>query len=200
MATYSKTAGSSLFTLQSIASAAVATDGTFDVSAMIAAMVYIRFGRRAATALTVGTIMRLEASSEASGDRYWHSYATLTSDIAAAADEAVNGTCSAGQNVVGMASTTGFTVGSVVFMDNSTIGNSEWGRIKVVTTNTSVTLEDNLTNAQTGATVYGQGQIFRPIPVDCRFLSRIRLVADNTGTGQAVAVVARVSSADSFGT
>ena len=97
-----------------------------------------------------------------------------------------------------MTDTTGFAVGDVVYIDNGTIGNSEWGRVKAVSANTSITIEDNLVNAQTGATVYDQAQIFRAVDINLRAIGRIRVVVDNTGTGQAIAVEAHMVTADSF--
>lgn len=159
---------------------------------------FIHFGRRATTALTAGAQFRIEASSKSSGDGHWYPLFIYTTDIAAAESEAVSGTVNAGTNVITVASTTNLTAGDIIYIDNGTIANSEWGRIKSISTNTSVTIEDNLVNAQTGATLYDQAQIFRVVDINCRAIGRLRLVVDNTGTGQAVAVEAHVVTADSF--
>lgn len=198
MATFSKTQGTSVLALQSVASGAVLISSAQDVSTKIAVTLFIHFGRRAATALTVGAQIRIEASSKASGDGHWYPLFIYTTDIAAASDQAVNGTCNSGQAVIPMTDTTGFVAGDIIYIDNGTIGNSEWGRIKSIVGNTSVTIEDNLVNAQTGATVYDQAQIFRAVDINCRAIGRLRVVVDNTGTGQAIAVEADMVSADSF--
>jgi hypothetical protein len=199
MSTYTKTAGTSVLALQTVASGSVVASSAIDVSAIIAATMFIHFGRESATALTVGAIFRIEGSSKSTLDGHWYPLFTYVTDVAAVGDEAVNGTCNAGQNVVAMASTTGFAVGGIMFIQNTAIGNSEWGRIKAVSANVSVTLEDNLLNAQTGSTCYAGAQIFRAVDLNCRALTRIRLVADNTGTGQSIAVEADIVTADSFG-
>ena len=96
MATYSKTQGTSVLSLQSVASGAVLISSAIDVSTVMAASIFIHFGRRAATALTVGCIIRIEASSKSSGDGHWYPLFIYTTDIAAASDEAVSGTVSSG--------------------------------------------------------------------------------------------------------
>ena len=198
MSTYTKTQGTSVLSLQTVASGAVLLSSAIDVSTVIAATMFIHFGREIATALTVGAQFRIEASSKSSGDGHWYPLFIYITDIAAASDEAVSGTVNAGTNVITVAATAGFVAGDIIFIQNGTIGNSEWGRVKSIVTNTSVTIEDNLVNAQTGATMYDQAQIFRAVDINCRALGRLRLVVDNTGTGQAIAVEAHVVTADSF--
>ncbi len=194
----SKTQGTSVLSLQSVASNTVVISSAVDVSAKFAVTVFIHFGRRAATALTTGVIFRIEASSKSSADGHWYPLATFQTRVAAVTSQAVNGTCASGQNVVAMASTTGETVADIVYIDNGTIANSEWGRVKVVTSNTSITIEDNLINAQTGATVFPSAEMFSAL-VDCTAVGRLRVVVDASGTGQAVAVESTLVSADSIG-
>jgi len=200
MATYTKTQGTSVLTLQSVASGAVLISTAIDVSGKIAVTLFIHFGRRATTALTVGCQIRIEGSSKSSGDGHWYPLFIYTTDVAAAESEAVTGTNNAGQNVITVASTTNLSAGDVIYIDNSTIGNSEWHRIKSVVTNTSITLEDNLAHAQNSgsATIYDQAQIFRAVDINCRALGRLRVVVDDSGTGQAIAIEVDMVSADSF--
>lgn len=198
MATITKTVGTSLLSLQSVASNTVVISSAQDVSTKLAATVFIHFGRRATTALTAGMTFRVEASSKSSGDGHWYPVASFLTAIAASESEAVSGTVSSGTNVITVASTTNLTVGDLIYIDNGTIGNSEWGRIKAVSTNTSVTIEDNLLNAQTGATIYDRAEMFIA-QIDLTAISRIRLVADGSNTGQAVAVEAHMITADSIG-
>jgi hypothetical protein len=198
-ATFTKTIQTALLTLQSLASNSVVASSVLDVSTKLSASVYLHFGRRAATALTTGLTYRVEGSAHATAHGHWFPLAQFITNIAAVGDEAVSGTCAAAQAVVAMASTTGFTVGDVVYIDNTTIANSEWGRIKTVTSNTSITLEDNLVNAQTGATVYAGAQIFTAANLDLSGVKRLRVVANGSGTGQAVALQAQIITCDSIG-
>ncbi len=198
MATPSKTAAQTLLALQSVASNTVVVGTALDVSTKIAAVVHARFGRRTASALTTGMKIRIEASFATSGDNTWNPVAVFTSAIAAASDEAVSGTVDAGTNVITVASTTGLVAGDVIFIDNGTIANSEWGRIKSIVADTSVTIEDNLVNAQTGSTLRDQAEIYTPVFLDLFGVVRLRAVADGSGTGQATAVEVRLVTGDSI--
>lgn len=198
MATITKTAGTEVLALQSVASNTVLISSALDVSTKLAATIFIHFGRRATTALTQAVEFRIEASSKSSADGHWYPIARFLTQTAAAESEAVSGTVSAGTNVITVASTTNLTVADLIYIDNGTIANSEWGRIKSVSTNTSVTIEDNLVNAQTGSTIYDQAEMF-VAQLDLTAISRLRLVVDADNTGQAVAVEAHMVSGDSIG-
>jgi hypothetical protein len=198
MATITKTQGTSLLSLQSVASNTVVISSAQDVSTKLAATVFIHFGRRAATALTEGMEFRVEASSKSSGDGHWYPLAVFKTAIAASETEAVSGTVSSGTNVITVASTTNLVAGDLIYIDNGTIANSEWGRIKSIATNTSVTIEDNLVNAQTSSTIYDQAEFFAA-QLDLTAVGRLRLVVDGRNTGQAVAVEAHMVTGDSIG-
>lgn len=188
--TPTKTVANSLLSLQSVASNTVVISSVVDVSTAWGISVFIQFGRRATSALTTAVEFRLEASAKSSGDDFWFPASSFTTNTAAAESEAVSGTVNAGTNVITVASTTNLTTADYIFIDNGTIANSEWAKIKAVSTNTSVTIEDNLVNAQTGSTIYDQAQIFPPVVVDCSSFGRMRLVMDASGSGQATAVQA----------
>jgi hypothetical protein len=198
MATITKSY-TTLLALQSLASNSVVASAAQDVSTKLAATVFLHFGRRAAAALTEGVEFRVEGSSKASGNGHWFPLAAFKTALATSEAEAVTGTVSAGTNVVTVASTTNLVAGDIVYIDNTTIGNSEWGRIKSVNANVSITLEDNLVNAQTGATVYDQAEIFPGVQIDLTAVGRIRVVADGRNTGQAVAVEVLMVTGDSIG-
>lgn len=184
--------------LQSLAADTTVVSTVLDVATLIAASIFFRFGRTVTTALTRGTQFLVEGSWKSTGDADWGVLggAQFISNIATSADEAVSGTCNAGQKVIAMASTTGFTVGMLVFIKNGTFGNSEFGFIAKVDANTSITLVDNLVNAQTGSTVY-EAQRFTAIDLSLQGAKRIRLVA--IGGTQATAVEAQIITCDSIG-
>lgn len=192
MATLNKSVGNTLLSLQSVSSNTVVISSALDVSTKFSAWITIHFGRRATTALTEGLEFRIEGSSKSSGDGHWHVLAAFKTLITAAESEAVSGTVASGTNVITVASTTNLTRGDMVYLDNSTIANSEWGRVKSISANTSITIEDNLVNAQTGSTIYDQGEMFNAL-IDLSAVTRLRLVADGSNTGQAVAVEAFIN-------
>lgn len=194
MATFSK-ALATLFALASTAASSVAVSSAVDLATKMGGLLFVRFGRRSATAAGAGCNIRLEASFSASGDNSWFPFHIFTTAFAACESEAVSGTVSAGTNVITVASTTNLTVGDVVYIDNGTIANSEWGRIKSIVANTSITLEDNLVNAQTGATIYDAAEIFAPVAIPEGAL-RIRAVLDGASFTQAFACEIRYSTID----
>lgn len=197
-ATPTKTVQTALLAIQSVAASSVAISSAFDMSGKIGGgLIHVRFGRRSATAAGAGVNIRIESSSASSGDNTWFPLAIFTTNFAACEAEAVSGTVSSGTNVITVASTTNLAAGDVIFIDNGTIGNSEWGRIKSIVTNTSVTIEDNLVNAQTGATIYDSAEIFPPVYIP-ETAMRIRVVADGASFTQAFAINATLMTFDSI--
>jgi len=194
MATFSKTLGT-LYTLASTAASSVSLGTALDVSTKMGGLVYVRFGRRSATAAGAGCNIRLEASHSATVDNSWYPFAVFTTAFAACEAEAVSGTVAAGTAVITVAATANLAAGDVIFIDNGTIGNSEWGRIKSIVSNTSVTIEDVLVNAATGCTVYDAAEIYAPVAIP-EGAARIRCVVDASLFTQACAVEARYSTID----
>lgn len=198
MAALTKTVQTALLALQSVAASSVVVGSPADVSTKLSGLIQARFGRRSASAAGAGANIRIESSRSASGDNSWFPLAVLTTAFAACEAEAVSGTVAAGTNVITVASTTNLVIGDVVFIDNSTIGNSEWGRIKSIVTNTSVTIEDNLVNAQTGSTLYDAAEIYSPIAIPAGCV-RIRAVDDGSLFTQAHAIEVNLITVDSIG-
>jgi len=198
MATLAKTAATSVLSLQSVAASTVLISSAIDVSTKLAGTIFIHFGRRAATAAGAGVDFRIEASSKASADGHWYPLATFTTDFIASEAEAVTGTVASGQKVITVASTTNLTSGDIVYIDNTTIANAEWHRVKSIVSNTSVTVEDNLGNAQTGATLYDRAEMF-VASLDLASVVRLRVVVDGSGFTQAFAVESHITLADSIG-
>lgn len=187
MALFTKTVQTALLALQSVAASSVAISTPFSMPTRLGGLIHCRFGRRAATAAGAGVNIRLESSRATSGDNTWFPFAIFTSAFAVCEGEAVSGTVAAGQAVVTVASTTNLVVGDIVFIDNGTIANSEWGRIRAISANVSVTLEDNLVNAQTGSTLYDLAEIYTPVSIP-EGVVRVRAVADGASFTQAFAV------------
>lgn len=159
--------------------------------------IWVKFGRRAAAALTASINFRVEISYDNSGNT-WNTVKTLSTQLGdSVADQIVNGTVAAGATVITLGDTTGFITGDVIFIENTTPADSEWARIKSVNGGVSVTIEEALANAQTGSTVFDQAEIYNAISVDLSGLAdgdnpgsgsgRIRVVADGSGGGQAFA-------------
>ena len=139
----------------------------------------IWFGRRSATASTGPVNFRIEGNNTYGGSTgYWTPITTYTTNYAAVEAEAVSGTASAGATTINVASTTNLAAGDIVYFDNGTAGNSEWHRIKSLVTNTSITLEEALSNAQTGSTIYNGAEITTTGSLDTLGYYYIRVVVD----------------------
>lgn len=199
MATFSKTQGTSVLSLQSVsANSVVGANSAIDVSTKIAGCLFIHFGRQSASSGTAGVRIRVEASSKSSGDGHWYPLAMFETNFAAVESEAVSGTVNAGTNVITVASTTNLAANDIIFINNGTIGNSEWGRIKSISTNASVTIEDNLVNAQTGATIYDSAEMF-VANLRLEAVGRLRVVVDGSSFTQAFAIESHIITTDSIG-
>jgi len=194
MATFSKTLGT-LYTLASTAASSVTVGAAVDVSTKMGGLVYVRFGRRSATDAGAGCNIRLEASSSATLNNSWYPFAVFTTAFAACEAEAVSGVVAAGATAITVAATANLTAGDVIFIDNGTIGNSEWARIKSIVADTSVTVEDALVNAATSCTIYDAAEIYAPVAIP-EGAYRIRCVVDASLFTQASAVQAMYSTID----
>lgn len=192
-----KTGGNSIITLQSVAASSVLVSSAVDVSTKWKASLNVFFGRRSATAAGAGVNIYIEGSTFASGDDNWATLAQYTTGFAAAEAEAVTGTVSAGATVITCASTTNLTAQDYIYIDNGTIANSEWRRIKSIVAATSVTVIDALTNAQTGSTMYDSAETYNA-DLDLSSIMRIRVVADGSLFTQAFAIKVTSTYLDSI--
>ena len=139
----------------------------------------------------------VEGSTFATGDDNWTSLAQLTTGFAACEAEAVTGTVAAGATVITCASTTNLTAQDYIYIDNGTIANSEWRRIKSISANTSVTVIDALTNAQTNSAMYDSAETYA-VMLDLSRVMRLRVVIDGSLFTQAFATKITVSYLDSI--
>ncbi len=199
MATPSKTAGTTLISLQQVAAAATVKSSATDVSTKISATFYVNIGRDVTTALTAGVDIRIEGSPDSSGDDQWRPLVSgIKTGTVASESEAVTGTEAIGATVIEVASTTNLVAGDQIFFKNTTIGNSEFSRILSIVANTSVTIIDALTRAQTGSTIFDQAEFFVFANVNLKSVVRVRAIIDNSVGGVAVNAEVKMSSFDSW--
>jgi len=119
-------------------------------------------------------------------DGEWQTIATLgTPVITASDDEVLSGAEAQDATVLEVAATAGFAVGAKVLIKNVTTGagNSDWGEIVAVVTNTSLTLKDGLKYAQDGSSIIYNEAFFANAMIPLGF-DRIRAVVKSWGTGQ----------------
>ena len=201
MASFSKTQGTTLLSLQSIGANAVVVSPVVNVTSTIACSVFIHLGRDDTSgALPVGVNFRFEGSAKSSGNDQWFTIQSFNSFTTTPESEALTGTLAATSTVLTLASTTNLTAGDMVFIKNTTLTNSEFARIKSIVANTSITVIDPITNAQTGSTVYDQAESYAIIGQDLSAIARVRLVVDasSTGTGRTTVAEAFLVTCDSI--
>ena len=197
ISTPTKTGGNSIITLQSVAASSVLVSSAVDVSTKWKASLNVFFGRRSASSAGAGVNIYIEGSTFASGDDNWATLAQYTTGFAAAEAEAVTGVVAAGATVITCASTTNLTAQDYIYIDNGTIANSEWRRIKSIVAATSVTVIDALTNAQTSSTMYDSAETYNA-DLDLSSIMRIRVVADGSLYTQAFAIKVTSTYLDSI--
>lgn len=189
-----KTQGASVLSLQQVSGNSILISSVQSLSTQIFATVFVGIARLARP--DGGMVrLRLEANPNSAGDGFW---VPVMTHLALATGQApttnVTGTVGSGTNVITVSNTENFRVGDLIFIQNSTIGNSEFGRVKSISENTSLIIEDNLANAQTGSTIYGNAE-FHSFNFDCTGYYRVRLVVDTLRCSQPVAVVSTMVSA-----
>jgi len=198
MATVSKTQGIQILGTQSLTANSVAKSSAQDVSSKLAATIFIHFALVDSTGvLSSGVEFRIEASAKSSGNDQWFPLTKFKTFTAAPATEAVSGTVTSGTTLVTVADTTNLDAGDIVFFKNRTIGNSEWGRIRSVATNASITLVDSLTYTQTGSVIFDLAEMFSA-QIDLTAIGRIRLVADASNTNRETYVEAFMVTGDNI--
>ena len=203
MAVINKTQGTSLIALQTLASAAVVLGAAQDVTTKLAATVFIHVGRTIATALTNGVKIRIEASAKGALDGFWFSVAEFLTGVAVSTTTAVLTTgTTAGAIVLPMTTTAGIVIGDLVYIrEAGGEVNSEFGRVKTVTANTSVTIEDGtLFNHTITTTLVWSKADFFVAQLDLTAIGRIRVVADAAYalSGQTVVVEAFMVTGDNI--
>lgn len=198
MATVTKTQGTSLFTAQQLNANSVLKSNVQDVSSKFAATIFINFGLIDTTGvLSSGVEFRLEASARSTGNDQWFPFITYKTSVLAPESEAVSGAAASGATVINVASTTNLAIGNIILFKNTTIGNSEFARIRALSTNTNITLIDGLTNTQTGSTIYNRAEKFAS-SIDLTAIGRIRLVADGSNTNKNTLIQAYLITGDSI--
>jgi hypothetical protein len=168
---------------------------TVDISGCYESALHIDFALSNATAHT-GTKIRVQVSSNTSGDEDWTDLYEFVSITGTTNLEVItNNPLAVGGTSITVTSTTGYTAGSWIFLEDvSTFANSEWCYVTVVTTNTSLTIIDGVTrqHAQNSILNSVAANYVVPLPI---WAARARVVYDNTydADGATVAVRARIS-------
>lgn len=180
---------------QEVAQNAVLEGTIVDVSGCYEAALHIDFALSNATAHT-GTKIRVQVSSNTSGDEDWQDFYEFVSITGTTNLEVItNNPLSAGGTSITVASTTGYAAGQWIFLEDvSTFANSEWCFVTAVVTNTSMTILDGVTRQHAVNSICNSIAANYVIHIPA-WANRVRVVYDNTydSDGATVAVRARIS-------
>lgn len=197
MAGPSKTVGTSLLAIQTIATATVAVGSAVDVSTKFSGCAYVQFGRTVATALTNAARFRIEASASATLDGQWYPMYEWISDVTAAISVSATAGAAGAKSIT--VTNTNYVLGDKIFCQNGTLANSEFVRLVTKTSSTSINVEDNLVNAQTTSVITSKAEWWA-IPLDLSGVGRIRLVVGAYGpvTGQTTVAAGTLTTLDTI--
>ena len=178
-----------------VAQNAVREGATTDVSGAYDVILHISVALTSETAHT-GSKIEVQISSNTSGDEDWTTLTSFIGPTGTANSEVTSGTETAGSTVIEVASTVGLYDDDetrFIFFEHTTIANSEFALLVSHVTNTSVTLQDGITNDQTAGTMF---DIARNYVVQLPFsVNRVRVIYDNTfdPDGATIHTLARLS-------
>lgn len=171
-----------------LASAAQYISSAIDVSGKFGIGFSIQVARKTGTAFTVGwPNIRIEASAKSSGNDSWVPRFVFQPALGASiVNTTLNGALSAGATSFVVTSATNIAIGDYIFLGDASTANFELVRVKAVS-GTTITPEEAITyNHSNGAVVTDQAESIY-VPIDCTGIARMRVVADNSNSGQAMA-------------
>jgi len=185
---------------QEIAQDTVLEGTIVDVSPNYDTMVHIDLAITTTTAHT-GTEILVQISSAASSDEFWTTLPPFVSLIGTANSESItNNPLTAGSTVITVADTTGYaTNGTLLFLEDATIANSELVYQNDFVTNTSITVNNQTTREHANTAVLFNLAIAHS-PIQLPFsTNRFRVLYNNTfdPDGSTVAIRTRLSKVTS---
>ena len=171
-----------------------------DVSAKTGmALIIVFHSSVEAAANTNSGIFLIQVSGSASGNEDWATIAQIATTVSTADTEAMTATEPIGETVLAVASTTGFVQSDYLYIQNTTLADSEWGRCQEIVANTSINLIDGLTNQQTNTSVIWNDCDVIPVQIDLTGVTRIRVVFQHEGaTGANCHVKALMVTGDTY--
>ena len=92
-------------------------------------------------------------AGDGSVTEHWSTVATFTTPGTTPDTEAMTATEPVGETTLACASTTGFAVDDLLYIQHTTLASSEWAECKTFVANTNVQLIDGLTTEQTNTSV-----------------------------------------------
>ena len=201
MANITKTIQAELQGITAVASAAQSISSELSCPNQLAATIFIDFGLDSATT-PVGTEFMIGVSQKASGNDTWRTIWSILTGVTAPSAIVTDAQETAGATVIECGATVP-ALNNIVFLKNSTIGNSEWVKVvaRVITAGSeSFTIQDGLTNIQAAGTYYDKAEQFI-VQLDLPAIKRLRVVCNNNYAASSASCVWRCAciTADSIG-
>lgn len=200
--TPNKTVGTTLLPWQDVATGSIIIGGVQDVSTKYAASFAIKIARRTGTAFTAGwPNIRIEASAKSSGNDAWIPIVQVQPALGSSiVNTTLNGAVSAAAATFVISSNTNLGAGDILFLGDGSQGNYELVRVKSFSgsaPNITVTPEENVSFAHANAAIVtDQAEMYDPA-CDLTPYARVRAVADNGNSGQAISVQVLMTTHDS---
>jgi hypothetical protein len=197
MSAFDKTSGVSMIDPVAITHPGYISGAELDVATKISISIDMFLGRVEATADTdPGTFYILKNLNE-SGDDGWTEIYSFTPIADTAETETLNATANSGQKVITVDSTTGFSVGDKVYIqDTGAIANSEYHIIDSIDTNVSITLRENLrVTKNDDDVIWNAADWLSASNIDLSAIKRIKAIYNHRGAPAAnveIKVVATV--------
>lgn len=185
MAAPSKTIQTELLAITAVAAGAQQLSSVLNVATVFQVTIFIDHARDTSDLLAMagnGTEYRIQVSEKASGNDTWVDVpgGTVESAITASASIAMDAQETAGATQIETGATLP-AVGDIVFFQNATLANSEWGKVvSRVTTggSESFTLQYGLTNTQAAITVSNYASRWA-LTIDVMSYTRLQVVVNN---------------------
>jgi hypothetical protein len=203
MAVPSKTGDQVALPWTNVATANVSIGNVIDISDLFAIAVFAQIGRNPGSgAFTTGwPNIRVEVSPKSSGNDLWYPLYLFSPVVGSSlGNTTLNGAIAAGAPSALLASATNFAAGDLVFLGHtSDTTKYELVRVKSVSGNTINFWEPCTYAHDSGAVVTDQAEEYASPILDVSALMRMRVVVDNVGSGQTIAVQSQYSQLDSIG-
>lgn len=121
-------------------------------------------------------------TGEGSATEHWITVAQITALGTTPDTEAMTATEPVGETTLACASTTGFAVGDILYIqDTGTLADSEWAYCKTFTANTNIQLIDGLTTQKDNADVIWNDSTVRVVTIDLNSCESFRVVWTHQG-------------------
>lgn len=155
-----------------------------DCRAKIGATLFLYHGYVEATADTNPGKFLVQVRPDAGDGTVAEHWITVAECVAAGTNpdtEAMTATEPIGETVLACASTSGFAVNDQIYIQHSTLANSEWNELRSIQTNTSLTMIDGLTNEQTSSSVIWNDARKWVVKLDLRAIESFRVIWTHEG-------------------